>query len=697
MRTIAINFTNAPSLVKFADGKVYTSNDGGKNWTIVIDGDGVRGVSVNGVLNTEQLRIYNGSIPTFTWNKDGINAYEIKEDTDENGNTTSGANYTKFVRFDQYGLYGISNYSANGGEYNTYFKPGKLQDVKNNADFGFVWGEFFLKSAHNGGLVRISSDDDIQVLTTEKKDGETVESERIKIGLLDKTSNLYGLRIKNSLGATVMQTDSDGNLEISGKITAQSGSIGGFDIEANQLSARNITSVGNNEVILSPRGIALGTDIEEDSIRTAEFFVTPEGELHAKNATIEGTLKTSVFEKDSTRVVGGTSIFKSAAIIDKNRTHDNEIYLENDEGIEEFSTGNIVSIYESGLGTDGIDTYYEITEIESVYKNYSIEEGYSQADTYYILENEEYKKIQITKESNKYYSQIYNADGTLEEKKEIENFQITNYYKLVKAKIMLGYSDSSDIIKIGDNGTLDKGKDYLLVYIAKSLQEAKDWVIGINSTADKRALNLYPNSISFSDINLDKENHSIDYDRKVVIGDLSFLGKEDIFNGLYAKNAYLQGSFYANQGENKNQIAINDKGINFGNSLVYDTATDTLWIGANTIIHGKYDDSQSGGTGEDIFDNISSGGTENNYYQVQILSSNGEIFKNGNIKTTLVAHVFKNGVDITDTLHENCFSWFKVDSNGVRTNWKDNTKKIEITSDLVSSKAIFEVEVNFES
>jgi hypothetical protein len=51
---------------------------------------------------------------------------------------------------------------------------------------------------NNNGSVRISSDQDIQVL-----EGEL---ERIKIGRLG--GNVYGIRIKNSANDTVMETNS---------------------------------------------------------------------------------------------------------------------------------------------------------------------------------------------------------------------------------------------------------------------------------------------------------------------------------------------------------------------------------------------------------------------------------------------------------------------------------------------------------
>jgi hypothetical protein len=60
-------------------------------------------------MNVEEVNILNGSFPSFRWDNTGISAYEFS--LNENTGEVSNFNYSKFVRIDQYGLYGINGYS----------------------------------------------------------------------------------------------------------------------------------------------------------------------------------------------------------------------------------------------------------------------------------------------------------------------------------------------------------------------------------------------------------------------------------------------------------------------------------------------------------------------------------------------------------------------------------------------------------
>lgn len=77
-----------------------------------------------------------------------------------------------------------------------------------------------------------------------------------------------------------------------------------------------------------------------------------------------------------------------------------------------------------------------------------------------------------------------------------------------------------------------------------------------------------------------------------------------------------------------------------------------------------------------------------------ISSSNGNIFKNGNIATVLTATVYSWDEDITDTLDDNQFIWTRVsEDTAADTEWNHNhyggTKSIQITNDDVEVRATF--------
>jgi len=85
---------------------------------------------------------------------------------------------------------------------------------------------------------------------------------------------------------------------------------------------------------------------------------------------------------------------------------------------------------------------------------------------------------------------------------------------------------------------------------------------------------------------------------------------------------------------------------------------------------------------------------EQKMYRLVISSSNGNIFKNGNIKTTLYATVYSWDENITDTLDDNQFIWTRVsDDAEADAVWNSDhfggSKSIEITSDDVEVRATF--------
>lgn len=117
---------------------------------------------------------------------------------------------------------------------------------------------------------------------------------------------------------------------ISGKITANEGTIGGFTINDNSLSADS----SGNTVIISPNGISLGTN----------FDVTANGELTATNVDITGTINA----EEGT--IGDFSISK-AIYSDKNSLNSDKegIYI----GTEGISLGknNAFTVEKNGTVT----------------------------------------------------------------------------------------------------------------------------------------------------------------------------------------------------------------------------------------------------------------------------------------------------------------------------------------------------------
>lgn len=286
------NLTNSANRVILNSEGIRISSDGGNTWATAIDGQGINiGAVYTGTLNTNQVIIGSSTNPSFRWDKNGISAYKaygtepryipcgederivrsgvvyyiydndtgsFEQVINPTGNPFE-QNYYRlespydlqtFVRYDQYGLYGIKNNGA--------FKASSLDDVKDKAHFAVTWDGFFIKNSYEGGgRVEITSDNDFRVLNDPTNQGNF--QEKIKIGALewgkDGQNNpitnpdaagatalptLYGIRIKNDDGDEVMKTDDEGNITISGTIYANAGEIGGMVVNQDKLTMDTI-------------------------------------------------------------------------------------------------------------------------------------------------------------------------------------------------------------------------------------------------------------------------------------------------------------------------------------------------------------------------------------------------------------------------------------------------------------------------
>lgn len=285
---------------KLTSGGLFISTDGGVTWKNAVRGEGVATQYLtSGSINTNNIAIYDGAHASFRWDKYGINAYDATREMDEatNQEVLKGIITNNFVRFDQYGVYGIKGTADD--PYNPQKEitvDGKTivgeDKIWHDALFGMTWKGFFLKSkGTDNQQIEISTTNDICV-TKDKV-------ERIKIGRIDSrkemtesgevSHDIYGLRLKDNTGATTMETDDSGQLWLrdklrisstvsigvletgkeknqifnsnnnfivydDGSIKATQGNfsgstIGGFTIEDNKLFS--------NDVVLSSRGIKI--------------------------------------------------------------------------------------------------------------------------------------------------------------------------------------------------------------------------------------------------------------------------------------------------------------------------------------------------------------------------------------------------------------------------------------------------------
>lgn len=284
---------------KLTSGGLFISTDGGVTWKNAVRGEGVATQYLtSGSINTNNIAIYDGAHASFRWDKYGINAYDATRETDPNTNqeVLKGIITNNFVRFDQYGVYGIKGAPADDDPYNPQKETtvGGItaigeDKIWRDALFGMTWKGFFLKnrSADKNQQIEISTEKDICVSKT--IDDKVID--KIRIGQITTKDNkvVYGLQLKDDTGATTMETDDRGQLWLrdklrisstvsigvletgkeknqifnsnnnfivydDGSIKATQGNfsgstIGGFTIEDNRLFS--------NDVVLSSRGIEI--------------------------------------------------------------------------------------------------------------------------------------------------------------------------------------------------------------------------------------------------------------------------------------------------------------------------------------------------------------------------------------------------------------------------------------------------------
>ena len=254
------SFVKPNEIVRLVSGGLFLSNDGGTTWSTGITGSGINASYITtGQLNASMVNIMNGDFPSFRWDGNGLSAYQFLVNTQTLN--PYGFNYAKFVRFDQYGIYGINGnekFQANVPENGVYGED----KIWANAKYALTWKGFMLKN--DDGSVRITSTDDIQVFNGEQ--------ERIKIGRIE--DDVYGIRISNADGAPVMETDDEGELWLKNRLRIGTNDtstveIGYLDAVRAETDIHEVIHAGNGE---------------------QEFIVYEDGKMVAQGAEFHGAI-----------------------------------------------------------------------------------------------------------------------------------------------------------------------------------------------------------------------------------------------------------------------------------------------------------------------------------------------------------------------------------------------------------------------
>jgi hypothetical protein len=150
--------------------------------------------------------------PNFFWDSIGISAYSMED---------SKIDYSTFVRMDRFGFYGVKGDDTKEKlSYTNTFAPKSLSEVVDNPNvmFGLTWNGFLLRSGDETGRVTIGTDQDFRM--SEYSYSNQQWQDRVIIGRMEDNNGetYYGFRLKDSTGATVMDTNDRGELYLKEKL-----------------------------------------------------------------------------------------------------------------------------------------------------------------------------------------------------------------------------------------------------------------------------------------------------------------------------------------------------------------------------------------------------------------------------------------------------------------------------------------------
>ena len=281
---------NSALKVKIMAGGIFASNDGGITWKNALRGDGIStDLLTAGRINTSEIYVYDGNSPSFRWDSQGINAYTVNSTIDPNtGLASREFDFSKFVRFDKFGLYGYDGVED--------FEPSTeaaIWDPLSGVKFGLTWKGFFLRGTSGGSNLEISDNgngitflmkntienNSLEISTTNDiilKDGNV---NRVQIGRLNPNDSEtpYGIWIRDNNNKNIFKVTSGNDND----------TIGGWVLTENSFQSTS----GNNTIGLYSNGedaTVQGNAAKYYILAGTNFGVTVDGSVYANAGKIAG-------------------------------------------------------------------------------------------------------------------------------------------------------------------------------------------------------------------------------------------------------------------------------------------------------------------------------------------------------------------------------------------------------------------------
>ena len=280
--------TNSALKVKIMAGGIFASDDGGDTWKNALRGDGIStDLLTAGRINTSEIFVYDGNHQSFRWDSEGINAYTSNLVVDKGTGEVIEYPFSKFVRFDRFGIYGYQGTED--------FAPATETDIwdeTSKVKFGLTWKGFFLRGTSDGSSLEISDDgngitflmsnvigdNSLEISTSNDIILRNGDINRVQIGRLNplNSNTEYGIWVRDENGANIFNVSSSGT-----------NSIGGWTLNENSFYHTS----NNNTIGLYSNGKSAtvqGNTANYYILAGNNFGVTIDGQIYASAGKIGG-------------------------------------------------------------------------------------------------------------------------------------------------------------------------------------------------------------------------------------------------------------------------------------------------------------------------------------------------------------------------------------------------------------------------
>lgn len=309
------DMSNSLIKLRIASNGLAITTDGGATWNNAITGNGINtNYLLAGQIDASKINIISKEGDyAFNWNEKGLNAVlplQEGDDPDDAGNS--------YVRFNDLGIYGTmegadiddweeSNEDASIAE--------RIAYIKEHSTFFLGWEGLTLREI-DGNVINLNPDVGLEIFNNENNtswkwtqekisgtnfnvdtNGDTYEINDLipvltlgEFHYIDDQSQdvkVYGLLVRNQDGVPTLYTDEDGDLTMTGNITANNGFLKRLYLETvNRTSYLGTNKDDDATIAADDILISLGKTKSNDVYSPGKFIVRADGKYFGELAAL---------------------------------------------------------------------------------------------------------------------------------------------------------------------------------------------------------------------------------------------------------------------------------------------------------------------------------------------------------------------------------------------------------------------------